>query len=175
MKLKNITNIDGAPSGSIRTFSGTFVNVFDTDPDSINIEDIAHALSRLPRFGGHLKRPYSVAQHCVLCAKKAKTKEDKKAALLHDGSEAYLLDMPTPIKARMGEYKQYEDKLMMVIFKKYGLEWPLNDQIKKIDKEMLLIEWNNLSVRDNKKFKVWGRDKAKKKFLKTFKKLYGVD
>ena len=172
MQLKNKINIDGAPAGSIRTFSGTFVNVFDTDPDSIKIEDIAHALSRLPRFGGHLNRPYSVAQHCVLCSEMAKTKKDKKAALLHDGSEAYLLDMPTPIKARMGEYKQYEDKLMTVIFKKYGLEWPLNEKVKKIDRKMLLIEWDRLAVTDDKNFKVWSRNKAKKEFLKAFKQLY---
>ena len=172
MKKINSTNIDGAPAGSIRTNSGTFVNVFDTDPDSIKIEDIAHALSRLPRFGGHLNRHYSVAQHCVLCAEMAKTKKDKKAALLHDASEAYLLDMPTPIKARMGEYKRYEDKLMTIIFKKYDLEWPLNDKLKKIDRKMLLIEWDNLAVTDNKEFKCWSRNKAKKEFLKVFKQLY---
>lgn len=170
--MKKTNNIDGAPDGSIRTFSGTFINVFNADSESIKIEDIAHALSRLPRFGGHLNRPYSVAQHCVLCAKMAKTKKDKKAALLHDGSEAYLLDMPTPIKVRLNEYKEYENKLMAVIFEKYGLEWPLNNRIKKIDREMLLIEWDNLVVTDNKKFKVWGRNKSKRKFLKAFYKLY---
>jgi hypothetical protein len=172
MKKTNNTNIDGAPSGSIRTNSGTFVNVFDTNPDSIKIEDIAHALSRLPRFGGHLNRHYSVAQHSVLCAQMAKTKKDKKAALLHDGSEAFLLDMPTPIKARMGEYKQYEDKLMTIIFKKYDLEWPLSNNIKKIDRKMLLIEWDNLAVIDNKEFKCWTPNKAKKEFLKLYKQLF---
>jgi len=172
MKKTNNTNIDGAPAGSIRTNSGTFVNVFDTNPDSIKIEDIAHALSRLPRFGGHLNRHYSVAQHSVLCAEMAKTKKEKKAALLHDGSEAYLLDMPTPIKARMGEYKQYEDKLMTIIFKKYDLEWPLSNNIKKIDRKMLLIEWDNLAINDNKEFKCWTPNKAKKEFLKLYKQLF---
>ena len=172
MKKTNNTNIDGAPAGSIRTNSGTFVNVFDTNPDSIKIEDIAHALSRLPRFGGHLNRHYSVAQHSVLCAEMAKTKKDKKAALLHDGSEAYLLDMPTPIKARMCEYKQYEDKLMGIIFKKYDLEWPLSNNIKKIDRKMLLIEWANLAVIDNKEFKCWTPNKAKKEFMKLYKQLF---
>jgi len=172
MKKINSTNIDEAPTGSIRTNSGTFVNVFDTNPDSIKIEDIAHALSRLPRFGGHLNRHYSVAQHSVLCAEMAKTKKDKKAALLHDGSEAYLLDMPSPIKVRMGEYKQYEDKLMGIIFKKYDLEWPLSNNIKKIDRKMLLIEWANLAVIDNKEFKCWTPNKAKKEFMKLYKQLF---
>lgn len=172
MKKNNSTNIDGAPEGSIRTSSGTFVNVFDTDPDTIKVEDIAHALSRLPRFGGHLNRHYSVAQHSVLCARMAKSKKDKKKALLHDASEAYLLDMPTPIKARMGEYKAYEDKLMTVIFKKYNLEWPLNTNIKRIDRKMLLIEWDNLAVNDNKEFECWKPNKAKKEFLKLYNELF---
>jgi len=169
---KNNTNIDGAPEGSIRTSSGAFVNVFDTNPDTIKIEDIAHALSRLPRFGGHLNRHYSVAQHSVLCARLAKSKKDKKKALLHDASEAYLLDMPTPIKARMGEYKAYENKLMTVIFEKYDLEWPLNTNVKRIDRKMLLIEWENLAVNDNKEFECWNPNKAKKEFLKLYKELF---
>jgi hypothetical protein len=165
-------NIDDAPKDSIRTNSGLYINVFDTDPATIKIEDIAHALSRLPRFGGHLNRHYSVAQHSVLCAQMAKTKKDKKAALLHDASESYLLDMPTPIKAKMNEYKSYENKLMAVIFKKYGLVWPLNPNIKKIDRKMLLIEWENLAVNDNKSFECWKPNKAKKEFLKLYKELF---
>ena len=165
-------NIYSAPDGSIRTNSGVFVNVFDTDLNTIKIEDIAHALSRLPRFGGHLNRHYSVAQHSVLCANLARTKNDKKAALLHDASEAYLLDMPTPIKAKLTEYKKHEDKLMKVIFDKYGLQWPLNDRLKKIDKKMLLIEWENLVINDNIEFKCWDRNKAKREFIKMFNQLF---
>ena len=46
----------------IRTFTGLYMNVFNPKPDMICIEDIAHALSQQPRFGGHLPRMYSVAQ-----------------------------------------------------------------------------------------------------------------
>ena len=104
--------IDDYPINCIRTNTGSFINVFETTPDMIHIEDIAHALSRLPRFGGHLNRHYSVAQHCVMAVKRVKGLENKKAVLLHDASEAYLLDMPSPIKAKMTEYKRHEDKLM---------------------------------------------------------------
>ncbi len=66
----------------IRTFSGQYVNVFAPDPDTILIEDIAHALSQQCRFGGHLPEFYSVAQHCVICAL-AVPPEHALSALLH--------------------------------------------------------------------------------------------
>jgi 5'-deoxynucleotidase YfbR-like HD superfamily hydrolase len=155
------------------TNSGVFINVFETTPEMIEVNDIAHALSRLPRFGGHLNRHYSVAQHSVLCAKRAKTLEDKRAALMHDASESYLLDIPTPIKARLLEYKLHEKKLMSVIFTKYNITEPLSKAVKKIDNDMLLFEWENLVIKDTKSFKCWGRNKAKKEFLKMFNELFG--
>jgi hypothetical protein len=165
-------NIDDYPPNCIRTNSGTFINVFEPTSDMIRIEDIAHALSRLPRFGGHLNRHYSVAQHCVLATKRVKGLDNKKAVLLHDASEAYLLDMPSPIKAKMEEYKQHEDKLMAKIFEVFGLEFPLNHAVKKVDREMLELEWDNLVVQDNPHFKCWSPNKAKREFLKTFNKLF---
>ena len=166
--------IDDAPKDTIRTNSGIYINVFDTKPEMICIEDIAHALSRLPRFGGHLNRHYSVAQHSVLSARRAKNKKDKKAALMHDASEAYILDMPTPIKARLLDYKEHENTLMCRIFDKFGIasSWPLNKNIKKIDREMLLLEWDALVINNDKSFKCWGQKKAKRKFLKMYEDLF---
>ena len=45
----------------IRTFTGLYMNVFEPTPEMICIEDIAHGLSNMPRFGGHLPEFYSVA------------------------------------------------------------------------------------------------------------------
>jgi hypothetical protein len=80
--------------------------------------------------------------------------------------------MPTPIKAKMIEYKEHEHNLMIAIFNKFGLDYPLSPSVKKVDREMLELEWENLVVNDNPQFKVWTPNKAKKEFLKMFNKLF---
>ena len=60
-----ITDGNVYTENSIRTFTGKVFDLKILDPDSICIDDIAHALAYTPRFGGHLPQPYSVAQHSV--------------------------------------------------------------------------------------------------------------
>lgn len=164
-------SIHSAPKDTIRTNSGLYVNVFDTDPETLTIEDIAHALSMIPRFGGHLNRFYSVAQHSVLCFNLAIEYgfEYGLAALLHDASEAYLLDMPTPIKNGLPDYKKVEDRLMRVIAEKFGFEYPLNSILKKVDGNALYIEWENLVENDVLEFECLSHAEAKADFIKAFK------
>lgn len=127
----------------IRTFSGIAMNVFEPTIEMISIEDIAHSLSMQCRFGGHLKKFYSVAEHCTNAVKLV-PEEHRLAALLHDASEAYLLDMPSPIKCRMPEYKAIEKKLMEVIAYKFGFEYPLHPFVKNADVVLLHEEWSSL-------------------------------
>ncbi len=126
----------------IRTRTGIYINVFEPHPDMITIEDIAHSLSHQCRFGGHLYEFYSVAQHSLSCFYVIEEKELKLAALLHDASEAYLLDIPRPIKLRLPDYKKIEDGLMRVIADKFGFEYPLHPKVKEIDETMLQYEWD---------------------------------
>lgn len=129
----------------IRTFTGKYFNVFEPNIDDICIEDIAHSLSHQCRFGGHLPVFYSVAQHSYLCTQLV-DKEHELAALLHDASEAYLLDIPRPIKKRLTEYHAIEDNLMKLIAEKFGFEYPLHKSVKKADEIMLQIEWDDLML-----------------------------
>ena len=165
-------DIHDSPKGCIRTNSGLFIDVFEPTKDVIAIEDIAHALASVPRFGGHLNRHYSVAQHSVMCMMKVSSFEDKKAALMHDASEAYLGDIPTPIKAKLPEYKVCEHNLMLMIADKFGFEYPLNEAVKEVDARMLQIEWENLVLDDAKYFECWDHAKAKKTFLEAYKVLF---
>ncbi len=132
----------------IRTFSGEYVDVLNPNPDFINITDISRSLSKQCRFGGHTQLFYSVAQHCLECSYLVKP-EHQLAALLHDASEAYLMDIPSPIKHRLTNYKKIEDNLMRTIALKFGFTYPLSDQVKNIDKEMLEQEWSNIVIKFN--------------------------
>lgn len=156
----------------IRTFSGIYMNVFEPTIDMICIEDIAHSLSNQCRFGGHLPEYYSVAQHSVLCAALV-PEQYKLQALLHDASEAYLLDIPSPFKSGLTNYKQFEDRLMNLIAQKFGFKYPIEKQVKEADKEMLEFEWNHLMLKKPLPAPLVSLicltpEKAKAEFLKTY-------
>lgn len=129
----------------IRTFSGLYMNVFDPKPEMICIEDIAHSLAHQCRFGGHLPQFYSVAKHKVYCAQLAEP-EHKFQALMHDASEAYLLDIPSPIKKQLVGYKEMEDRMMAVIAQKFGFDFPLSENTHAVDRHLLQGEWEDLML-----------------------------
>lgn len=127
----------------IRTFSGQYVNLLSPDPDTILIEDIAHALAGENRWGNHLPEPYSVAQHLILCAEEASTKH-KLDALMHDAGEYLLRDLGKPAKDLCPDYKIVEERLMKVISAKFGFEYPKPLEVSRIDNWMLEREWYDL-------------------------------
>lgn len=119
--------------------------------DDISIVDIAHALSNLCRFAGHSKIFYSVAQHSVYVSfvmeMMGLDKEKCLAGLLHDATEAYLIDLPQPIK-RLPEMKYYcdmEDNLAEEIAHAFGfIGAEVFKDAKKADIIMLATEARDL-------------------------------
>jgi hypothetical protein len=108
----------------IETFSGLFVDYDDPQPEQISIYDIAHALSQICRFGGHTRVFYSVAEHSILVSRLLGKDRSlpRLAALLHDAHEAYLGDIPTPLKNALGpEYRVMVDRLDRAIVAAVGL------------------------------------------------------
>lgn len=157
---------------SIRTRSGIYFDVFNPQPDMFNIEDIAHALSRQCRFGGHVKDFYSVAEHSIFCYMHVPP-ELQLTALLHDLSEAYLMDLPTPIKKRFPFYKEVEDGIMKAAAEKFGFIYPLPEEIKIIDEYALQREWEILMIDENPndlKLTSLPKDEVKEEFLRSFYK-----
>lgn len=121
----------------ITTYSKVEFNTLDPDPDSIRIDDIAHALSMMTRANGHFPQFFSVAQHSLQCAREAIARHYVPsvcmACLLHDASEAYLSDITRPVKKNMTMYLQIEEQLQNCIYEKYVGYVPIGEEQELVD------------------------------------------
>ena len=111
----------------IKTYTGERVNVTAPNQRKIHIEDIAHALSVIPRYNGHYPRILTVAEHCLNVVKQVEKRSDctprmKMHALLCNASEAYLCNLPRPIKKAMKGYWGFEQEFMDAILHRYGVD-----------------------------------------------------
>lgn len=158
---------------SIRTVSGRYINMVMLDPETLHIEDIAHALGNVPRFGGHLPIFYSVAQHSLLVHDLVKDLEKpvRLQALMHDASEALLGDMPSPIKAMLPDYQALEARVMLVMSERFEFDWPLCPEVKAADKQMLEIEWRELMLNEIGRTTYMTDMYASKTFVELYREL----
>lgn len=127
----------------IQTFTGIAFWPLDPRPEEVDIRDIAHALSMQCRYGGHSKYFYSVAEHCVTLSNLV-PHEHAFSALMHDAAEAYLVDVPRPIKSFLGGYREIEKQIEAVIMPKFGLPHPIPEIVMEYDTRMLAHERDQL-------------------------------
>lgn len=135
----------------ITTYGGTHFTPASPEINKIHITDIAHALSLTCRGNGHVKTFFSVGQHCIFCALEAKARGYSKrvilACLVHDASEAYMSDVPTPFKKYLKEYVKMEENLLKLIYTKFlGSELTAEEEllVKQIDSDMLYYDMSVL-------------------------------
>jgi hypothetical protein len=152
----------------------------DPRAEDVSIFDIADALAKLCRYGGHCRQFYSVAEHCVLMAFSPRCPpEQRLAALMHDASEAYLVDIPRPIKKHLAGYADIEDRNMRVIAEKFGFSWPMPAAVKMLDEAILLDEqaqamapppapWGIAGEPLGVRLQFWRPIEAAEKFLSAF-------
>jgi 5'-deoxynucleotidase YfbR-like HD superfamily hydrolase len=178
------------PGPFIQTVSGRRVNPFEPNLDDLEIGDIANALANQCRFGGHCFPYLSVAQHsCVvadLVLERGGTPEDALWALLHDASEAYLVDLPHPIKHRseLGRlYAEAEKPLQDAIIARFGLTPEAPASLKPLDRAVLATErravsdeawhWPELDGFEALDLEIepWPPERARDEFLARFARL----
>jgi hypothetical protein len=97
----------------IETYTGRAFYPLHPDPSAISIIDIARGLSLQCRYGGQISDFYSVAEHSVLLAVYAEevlhaTVAECLQVLIHDAPEAYMTDIPRPVKQYMPEYREWD-------------------------------------------------------------------
>lgn len=174
---------------AIETFSGRFVDISAMTPEMVDVEDIATALSHACRFGGHVHAEhYSVAEHsCYVADLVHELTQDASAALaalLHDGSEAYLVDVPRPVKPLLKGYGDLEHAVQAVIYQRFDLliDSELHDTIKLADNRVLKTEARELMssrgahwgfgfqevVPADVTIQCWSASRAKQEFLDRF-------
>lgn len=124
----------------MQTFTGRQFWPLDPRPDEVFIHDIAHALANQCRYAGHCRRFYSVAEHSVLLARAFASREERLWALLHDASEAYLVDLPRPVKRYVPAYVAAERVVMDAICRRFGLASDIPDAVHAADYRILRDE-----------------------------------
>ena len=182
-----------------RMLSGRRLNLLEPSPLDIEIEDIAHGLSRVARWNGQTSGnwAFSVAEHSVLVEtileryRNNAPTEWRLAALVHDAAEYVIGDLISPFKAAVGlDYKAFERNLQSAIHIRFGLPATLPKTaqilIKRADRASAYVEAVQLAGFDpSEAKKIFGKprtlkdtpltplspDKAKSAFLERFETL----
>lgn len=170
------------------SFKGRQLWPCDLRAEEIDIEEIAHGLSLICRFGAQCSAFYSVAQHSVLVSRQLPAAH-RLCGLLHDATEAYLGDMIRPLKRlpQFAAYVELEGRAWGMIAERFGLRVEMPPEVKEADNRMLINERRDLLPdhpwplkEDERGFepygfviKPWSPDLSRQAFLTEFARLTG--
>ena len=132
--------------------SGACVDLLLPDLSPVKIEDIATALSRIPRFNGHTRgdQPYSVAQHSLHVVQAIEAwgyaAPVQLTALFHDAPEALIGDVVTPVKLLLGQaWADLEARLAEAVRRRFSIPLPLTyGPVRTADASLLATERRDL-------------------------------
>lgn len=177
------------PSSFIETSSGRRFQPLNPIIADIYPCDIAHHLSNQCRFSGAADPFYSVAEHCVRVSELLQVwGEDTSVqlwGLLHDASEAYLVDIPTPLKEleEFAAYRTAEERLMKAVCYRFGLALRMPAVVRRADQTLLATEardlmpfrpehWSKLEQRPlPERIVPWSSETAERNFLALYGRL----
>lgn len=173
---------------TILTHTGQLFDFNNPSFTEDSIHDIAYALSNLCRFTGHCKEFYSVAQHSVLVAEQVEEtryhqlnkRASALAGLMHDATEAYLGDIPGPLKAMLPDYKAAEAKVERALFEFFGIPYcQFQKDVKEAEGLVFAREFAELFTHDQELGRAarirtimpWPPKTAERAFLEVFASL----
>lgn len=152
MITETFAPIDRLAGGFMQTFTARAFWPLSPNPDDVCVEDIAHSLSMQCRYAGHCIEYYSVAEHAVLMYDHVVEHSEDPAvwwwALHHDDAEAYLVDVPRPVKASLPGYAAAEWAVMNCIAEALSSPGPMPSIVKQFDNRIISDERANLRAMD---------------------------
>lgn len=167
----------------MQLYSGKQFWPMDPRSDEIEIEDIAHSLSMQCRYAGHCLKFYSVAEHSVHIAQwlweSGYDGDTIMAGLLHDATEAYLVDVPRPVKPFLEGYKRAELSVWCAVAERFGLPVRLPEIVKEADTRIIgderanmkpcVAEWYATGSGLGVGLEYWAPEVAEKRFFALFR------
>lgn len=135
--------MEETPGPVIETYTGGRFRPFDPRPADVRLADIAAGLAHTCRFGGHCEQFYSVAQHSLFVSREFDESRLQLVALLHDAGEAYLGDVPRPIKAEFDRLERVEAAIREAVWTAFGVDPPTAgewEQVMAADDRLLAYE-----------------------------------
>ena len=175
-KLSSVQEFFSNGNDVIRTFTGRFVDPFNMSTDDVDLEDIAHGLANIRRFGGQTRKPISVLSHIYFGYQyllwegdAPRTDEEMLHWLLHDAAEAYIGDIPSPIKNRLYDFQSLESGLKSVIYQKFEVKSGVPYFVSVVDEFMLKQEVTYMVIDRFPKLK---KSELRRWFMETVLKHY---
>lgn len=167
----------------ITTYSGQKFYPDTCEIDHIPIADIAHALSQNCRYNGHLEGFYSVAEHSIIVSHLCHPQQAL-WGLLHDVTEAFVPDIPRPLKPFIAGFDDFEAKIMEQVCKRWHLAKEMPESVAYIDKHIVgeeaahmfreppdWIRFYDRIPRAARMFRNWGPAAAEHRFLERYSEL----
>lgn len=127
-------------SNFVTTRDGHLFYFDQLNVESIPLHSVAHSLSQQCRFNGHIEEHYSVAEHSVhishLVLEYGGSPDTALYGLLHDASEAFMGDMPRPLKKMFPAFSNLESRIMEKYCELYSID----------DPDVKMVQWLDCNI-----------------------------
>jgi len=174
---------------SVQVYTGSLIDPFNLDITDLDIRDVVHKLSQMPRWNCFGREDYKVGQHSVLVMRcvedhiglSEETAPILRQALLHEMDEVYFWDIPSPFKRNpaMKPIIEAGRKISSLAAQKWNFPTEMHPLVKEADEHMLIVEGTQFfrpPVFGDKrmnypKIDVWTMDKTKWVMYEEFLRL----
>lgn len=126
-------------------YDGRIIDTFNMKKEDVSAEVIVLGACRINRFLGQTKYAYPVAAHLIggynYLLDTGASELTKKQWLIHEAFESYSgVDLPSPLKAMLPDYKKAEQNALAVIAEAFGIDPMESDEVKRLDREIMVQE-----------------------------------